>query len=257
MPSCIPGCTTVLDADRDRGLDQMPLSSPDQIIGVAESLDILPGQDAVFTPGTGWDYSNTNFTLSGRMIETVTDAALADVLSALIFAPLGMDHTFLDDLTRTDPRLSAYSPLADDVLDVTDALIDYFAEDGVISTLDDMVTFLGALIGGDLLSEDAMASWDIPDADSWAFLTYGLGLFYLHAGDLVDLIGHTGGTFSTETATVAHLQPRRILSTADTLADSQSVGLGALATLASTRDAFDLAQGPITIQGVSAPDLRI
>lgn len=104
---------------------------------------------------------------------------------------------------------------------------------------------------------DPMASWDIPDADSGAFQTYGLGLFYLHAGDLVDLIDHTDGTFGTEIATVAHLQPWRILSTADTLADSQSVGPGALATLASTRDAFDLAQGPITIQGVSAPDLRI
>lgn len=62
----------------------------------------------------------------------------------LIFAPLGMDHTFLDDLTRTDPRLSAHYPLADEVLDVTDALIDCFAEGGVNSTLDDLVTFMGA-----------------------------------------------------------------------------------------------------------------
>lgn len=258
MRSGIPDYTTVQNEDGEPVLDQMLLTNPDQFIGVGESLDIVRGLDPLFPPGHGWDYSNTNYHLIGRVIEVVTGQPLGDVLEALIFEPLGMEDTFLNDHLINDPRLSAYYPIEGELLDVTEAPIDLFAEGGVISTLDDMVTFMEGLIGGEILSEDAMsamASWDIPDVD--AFSTYGLGLFYIHADGLGDLIGHSGGTYGTETSTFAHLQSGRILTMADTLADFQMLAIEELVDLANSWGEVNLADGPITIEGVSALEMRV
>ncbi len=43
-----------------------------------------------FDPGTKWQYSNTNYTIAGAIIEKVTGEPLIEFLRARIFAPLGM-----------------------------------------------------------------------------------------------------------------------------------------------------------------------
>jgi CubicO group peptidase (beta-lactamase class C family) len=52
-----------------------------------------------FAPGTQWEYSNSNFMLLAKIVERVSGMPLADFLHQRVFAPLGMDHTFLDDDT--------------------------------------------------------------------------------------------------------------------------------------------------------------
>ena len=43
-----------------------------------------------FDPGTRWQYSNTNYTAAGFIVEKVSGATLIDVLRARVFTPLGM-----------------------------------------------------------------------------------------------------------------------------------------------------------------------
>jgi CubicO group peptidase (beta-lactamase class C family) len=58
-----------------------------------------------FEPGTKWQYSNTNFVIAGRIVETVTGAPLMDLLVSRIFRPLGMKSVWNSDeakLTAVD-----------------------------------------------------------------------------------------------------------------------------------------------------------
>jgi CubicO group peptidase (beta-lactamase class C family) len=58
-----------------------------------------------FEPGTQWQYSNTNFVIAGRIVETITGAPLMDLLVSRIFRPLGMTSVWNSDeakLTSVD-----------------------------------------------------------------------------------------------------------------------------------------------------------
>jgi len=53
-----------------------------------------------FEPGTQWQYSNTNYVIAGRIVETVTGAPLMDMLVSRIFRPLGMKSVWNSDETK-------------------------------------------------------------------------------------------------------------------------------------------------------------
>jgi D-alanyl-D-alanine carboxypeptidase len=58
-----------------------------------------------FEPGTEWQYSNTNFVIAGKIVETVTGAPLMEMLVNRIFRPLGMTSVWNSDeakLTAVD-----------------------------------------------------------------------------------------------------------------------------------------------------------
>ena len=58
-----------------------------------------------FDPGTKWQYSNTNFVIAGRIVETVSGEPLMEFLTEHIFRPLGMRSVWNSDeakLTQVD-----------------------------------------------------------------------------------------------------------------------------------------------------------
>jgi len=62
-----------------------------------------------FEPGAKWQYSNTNFVIAGRIVETITGAPLMDLLVSRIFRPLGMKSVWNSDETRlTSVDATAY-----------------------------------------------------------------------------------------------------------------------------------------------------
>ena len=62
-----------------------------------------------FEPGTQWQYSNTNFVIAGRIVETITGAPLMDMLVTRIFRPLGMKSVWNSDEAKlTSVDASAY-----------------------------------------------------------------------------------------------------------------------------------------------------
>ncbi|MGD0630136.1 MAG: serine hydrolase domain-containing protein [Terracidiphilus sp.] len=68
-------------------------------------LDTWAKKPLDFEPGTKWQYSNTNFVIAGRIVETITGAPLMDLLVSRIFRPLGMKSVWNSDeakLTSVD-----------------------------------------------------------------------------------------------------------------------------------------------------------
>ena len=62
-----------------------------------------------FEPGTQWQYSNTNFVIAGRIVETITGAPLMDLLTTRIFRPLGMKSVWNSDEAKlTEADATAY-----------------------------------------------------------------------------------------------------------------------------------------------------
>ena len=129
----------------------------------------------------GWEYSNTNTVLAGLIVEQITGQPLAEVLNERIFEPLGMDHTLLpavDDATIPDPHPHGYMFGTNvSTLDPDDTILsedqqaaaragtlrpdDYtnlnpswgWAAGAGISTVHDLATYVEALVGGGLLSD--------------------------------------------------------------------------------------------------------
>jgi CubicO group peptidase (beta-lactamase class C family) len=72
-------------------------------------LDTWAKKPLDFEPGTQWQYSNTNFVIGGRIVETITGAPLMDFLTRRIFRPLGMSSVWNSDEAKlTSADATAY-----------------------------------------------------------------------------------------------------------------------------------------------------
>jgi CubicO group peptidase (beta-lactamase class C family) len=72
-------------------------------------LDTWGKKPLDFEPGTQWQYSNTNFVIAGRIVETITGHPLMDLLVQRIFRPLGMKSVWNSDETKlTSVDATAY-----------------------------------------------------------------------------------------------------------------------------------------------------
>jgi CubicO group peptidase (beta-lactamase class C family) len=68
-------------------------------------LDTWAKKPLDFEPGTHWQYSNTNYVIAGRIVESITGHPLMDFLTSRIFRPLGMTSVWNSDeakLTQAD-----------------------------------------------------------------------------------------------------------------------------------------------------------
>jgi CubicO group peptidase (beta-lactamase class C family) len=77
--------------------------------GAQQILDTWAKKPLDFEPGTEWQYSNTNFVIAGRIVETITGAPLMDFLVEHIFRPLGMKSVWNSDESKlTSVDATAY-----------------------------------------------------------------------------------------------------------------------------------------------------
>jgi D-alanyl-D-alanine carboxypeptidase len=74
-----------------------PMLKPE---GAQQIIDTWAKKPLDFEPGTQWQYSNTNYVIAGRIVETVTGAPLMDMLVSRIFRPLGMRSVWNSDETK-------------------------------------------------------------------------------------------------------------------------------------------------------------
>ncbi len=56
-------------------------------------LDMIRGKPLNFTPGTQFDYSNTNYVLAGMIVQAASGESYEDFLNEHILGPLGMHQT--------------------------------------------------------------------------------------------------------------------------------------------------------------------
>ncbi len=124
-----------------------------------------------FAPGRGFDYSDTNFVILGRIIELVTHRPLAAAMQSMLFGPLGMRAS----IYPTDNRLpapylrgyTAQSSTLGNILDATGWSPSAAAgAGGAISTLGDLHRWAVAMGTGALLKPATQRQRLIPNPAS-------------------------------------------------------------------------------------------
>jgi D-alanyl-D-alanine carboxypeptidase len=171
--------------------------SPDDLVAIA--LAHPPD----FEPGTSWSYSNTNYILSGMIIERATGRDWASEARTRISDPLGLTATYEpgDDPDLPSPHSQGYHLFAENtpLLDVTSYNHTWGGAAGsLISSLDDLTRFWRALQSGELLAPAQLAEMQTTVAavgldEVIPGLQYGLGvmsvptscggLYWAHFGD--------------------------------------------------------------------------
>ncbi len=135
-----------------------------------------------FPPGRGFHYSDTGYHLLGLVIEKITSRPFHEALRVNIFHPVGMRHSCLWQHSQPDEK--GAHPVAgvfvDDknIVDYVSLSIDY-AGGGIVSTSDDLLLFMRALVGHELIREDTfgkMRDW----ARFFPGIDYGYGLMNVH-----------------------------------------------------------------------------
>jgi D-alanyl-D-alanine carboxypeptidase len=152
-----------------------------------------------FEPGTGHHYSNVNYQLAAMVLERVTGMPLAELLRRRLVEPLGLRHTTIAPADAGLPEMHGYKlDAGGSLLDVTD---DFLAlgnggSGGVISTADELLTMMQAIVSGELLPEPLVADMKAPTVQSDQ--SYGLGLvtYYLSCGTFYGHGGAAAGTHS-------------------------------------------------------------
>ncbi|WP_020668141.1 serine hydrolase domain-containing protein [Amycolatopsis nigrescens] len=166
-----------------------------------------------FPPGTRWEYSNTNYTIAGMLVEKVTGRGVGDEITNRIIRPLGLAHTSYPAAghkAMPAPHVNGYIGVrALGVwIDVTEALNEpsYMGAAGsMVSTPDDMTAFAQALADGRLLPPAEMAEMTrfMPITVDQKADGYGLGLYQLRLSCGGEAIGHYGGTAGFGEVTMA------------------------------------------------------
>jgi D-alanyl-D-alanine carboxypeptidase len=162
-------------------------------------------------------YSDTNFQLLGAVIEAVTGGELQEAVEQRILGPLGLADTWFAGRPRptgTPPTSTIWA--GDVALERPRALASLGPDGGLVGTAADALTFLEALVTGDLFEDPGTVGlmqqrWNrfgLPRdrtaimAPGWP-IQYGLGIKRFHVprllappGTATTLIGHSGASGS-------------------------------------------------------------
>lgn len=186
----------------------------------AEAIRLVAGRRALFAPGAGFSYSNTNYMLIGEALGRAGDAPLPGQLEARIFAPLGLRSTrYRPDVNDTTGVARGYFDLfgTGELLDSTQSygVSTLGADGGIISTAGDLRRFVDALlreaslVSGASLAE--MADFGATDRDpGWnlpAFDGYGLGLMRWRSPSGAVGFGHGGDDFGYQSHAYYFAEP--------------------------------------------------
>ncbi|NUS45596.1 MAG: beta-lactamase family protein [Mycobacteriaceae bacterium] len=149
---------------------------------------------AWFEPGGRWLYSNTNYILAGLLIEKVTGTPYALQVYGRIVVPLGLWGTMVPGTWTgiVGPHAHGYLPGARGVEDFTYQNPSWARSAGeIVSTTQDLDTFITALLGGRLLAP-ALLDHMLTARALNAQFGYGLGIEVLAPRPGCVVVGHDG-----------------------------------------------------------------
>jgi len=164
-----------------------------------ELVELALARPARFEPGRGWSYSNTNYVLARLLIEKVTGRSYAEEMQRLILGPLGLSGTIVPDASPElpEPHAHAYYRYEDageqKTIDITRQNPSWISTGGdMISTTQDLHTFISALMGGKLLPAPLLTEMCTPHPTGIPNMDYGLGVFVVTTDGGGTVISHNG-----------------------------------------------------------------
>ena len=176
------------------------IQDPLTVLSVEQMLSFLDGKPLLFSPGSQYQYRNTNYALLSLIADKITGDH-KEFMKATIFEPLGIKATkyltsenHMLDLNLTD---SYWDVLLEGIpVNISKLqranVASMRGDDGLITTTNEAVIFLKGLVEGKLLKPKTlklMQEW-VKDEDGAP--RYGLGVAYYDL-DITYAIGHSGG----------------------------------------------------------------
>jgi D-alanyl-D-alanine carboxypeptidase len=198
--------------------------APEELVGVALS------NPPRFEPGTDWSYSNTNYVLVRLLIERATGRSLADEMQRLVLGPLGLTGTVVPGTSQEipEPHTHAYYRYdyggEETTVDVTRHDPSWIATGGdMVSTTQDLHTFISALAGGKLLPQNLLDEMVTP----YPKAGYGLGVFVQPTESGGPVITHNGGIAGHAALMYSTPDGSRTLTAALNYVDDATLSMGA------------------------------
>ncbi|MCW4017289.1 MAG: beta-lactamase family protein [Candidatus Bathyarchaeota archaeon] len=174
--------------DYIKELDPDCTFSFDQLVGAAAS-----NQLSYFPPGTNYHYSNTGYSILGKIIERVSGMSYADFVAQRLLEPNGLSETFVPvsgtDQLIPEPFAEGYTYFEGVFYEYTsDNMSPHVAEGNIISTLNNTNRWVSLLYSGKAgLNADMVDLMTTPLLD----INKGYGLGTTNVEGLG--YGHNGG----------------------------------------------------------------
>jgi D-alanyl-D-alanine carboxypeptidase len=168
---------------------------------VEEFLDLAAAKPPVFAPGTGFSYSNTDYTLLSLVIERITGQSWRHEVARRVLRPLHLTQT---NVPAPGDR-SINGPLAHGYVGLDGRLVDANLDPSfagaaggyaLVTTVQDLARFLDALLAGRLFRDRATLRQMLamgPAQGEGGLVGYGLGIERRALPGGAELIGHLGG----------------------------------------------------------------
>lgn len=118
-----------------------------------------------FPPGGGFHYSDTGYHLLGLIAENITSLPLHQIFEQYFFRPLAMNQSHM--IHYSEPLSPTNNPTANvyvnkTILNNHRSLSIEFAGGGIVSTSEDLLKFIKALVSHEIISQDSfegMKKW--------------------------------------------------------------------------------------------------
>ena len=133
-----------------KSLENELMAGNDQFWTFEESIDRSKKMSPLFVPGTKGKakYSDANFQLLGKIIETITDKSYAENCQDRIIQPLSLTKTYLyQDATDEKPKMLYHKSKE---LKIPKAMTSFGPDGGMVSVSADMLVFIEAFFTGKL-----------------------------------------------------------------------------------------------------------
>jgi D-alanyl-D-alanine carboxypeptidase len=176
-----------------------------------ELVSFVTDKSLLFQPSLGWNYSNTNYVLAGKIIEAVTKNPLKEEINNRLFKPLGLSNTYYlseaysqNILNRMAHGYSSVGLFPDEPKDITTQNPSWInAAGAIVSTTHDKVLWLRQLITTNkvLPNTQKLELMHLVDIETGQPLPspspkpgYGNGMMGIYSTPIGSMWGHGGKT---------------------------------------------------------------
>ncbi len=158
-------------------------------------------------PDKKFEYCNTNYLLLASIIEKVTGERFPDFMRETFFEPLGMQHSFIYDVTDSSQRKIAISYNSKWEIQHDDCFDGVVGDKGLYSTVHDMFLWDKAFYDGKLLSQEMMQEAYKPRSfEKPGVRNYGYGWRLMQKPDSSWLVYHNGWWHGNNTVFYRNIQ---------------------------------------------------
>ena len=176
-----------------------------------EALEIIKDDTLLYKPGSRFHYSTFGWILIGAVIEKVSHENYGDVMEKLIFNPLHLKNTCLDDIEKTIPNRSKFYDAAGNENDYGDWSYKY-AGAGLLSTAEDLAAFGNELLNGSYFNADMRNFLFKSQSIDGKETGYGLGWYTGVDRKGNKIWHHSGDSFSSSSHLIIYPEHNLILS---------------------------------------------